>query len=140
MKALFGDLIAEAAEQSVSATVRETVQAVAQHPGISVTALGRNLGIDKSTASRRVDQAIEKGYLVNADDRKGYSARLILGEPLPEDAWYFQKWRCWPTRGCCTVALVWGSDARLPRSVTVLQPGSGERCRLRASGLAPSYG
>jgi hypothetical protein len=30
--------------------------------------------------------AVERGYLRNAEDRKGRPARLIVGEPMPEDA------------------------------------------------------
>ncbi len=29
--------------------------------------------------------AIERGYLRNLEERKGRQARLVLGEPLPED-------------------------------------------------------
>jgi hypothetical protein len=77
---------------SVSQTVRETVAAVAeltarQQPRIGVM-LGRvaeHLGLDKSSASRRVAAAIKGGYLFNTEERKGRPACLELGEPLPQE-------------------------------------------------------
>ncbi len=42
------------------------------------------LSLDKSSASRRVTEAIEKGFLQNQETRQGRSARLVLGDPLPE--------------------------------------------------------
>jgi hypothetical protein len=53
--------------------------------GVSITQLAAWLSIDKSSASRRVDSAIGNGYLLNLEDRRGYPARLILGDPLPDD-------------------------------------------------------
>lgn len=84
------DLMGEAAESSVSATLRETVNGVAKlidegRECVSVTQLAAELSIDKSSASRRVEDAIRGGYLVNPEDRRGHPARLILGDPLPED-------------------------------------------------------
>jgi hypothetical protein len=87
---LVADLIAEAAEQTVSDSLRATVKTVETQSrmgsaGISVTVLAKLLGIDKSTASRRADVAVEKGYLRNLEERPGIPARLILGDPLPEE-------------------------------------------------------
>ena len=42
------------------------------------------LGLDKSAAARRIAAAVQLGYLRNLEDRKGRSARLTLGDSLPE--------------------------------------------------------
>ena len=44
------------------------------------------LHIDKAAASRRVRDAIGRGYLKNLEDRRGRPARLVLGEAMPEGA------------------------------------------------------
>lgn len=87
---LVADLVAEGAEATVSETIRETVQAVAAlrpdaEKGVTVTAVAKRLGLDKPPTLRRVKGAIERGYLKNLEDRKGRPARLVLGDPLPED-------------------------------------------------------
>ena len=91
VRELVADLISEGVNASVSATIRETVQAVstlqADSPqGVSLPKLAKVLNIDKSAGSRRVKDAESKGYLVNLEDQKGKPARLVLGDPLPEDA------------------------------------------------------
>jgi hypothetical protein len=82
------DIIAQGVQATVSATIRETVAAVkelddATDLGIKVTAIAGVLGIDKSSALRRVRVAIEDGYLTNLEERKGRPARITLGDPLP---------------------------------------------------------
>ena len=39
----------------------------------------------KSSASRRAKDAIKRGYLNNLEDKRGRPARLVLGDPLPDD-------------------------------------------------------
>ncbi len=46
--------------------------------------VAQHLNLDKSTASRRVREAIEKGFLENRETRSGRPMRLVLGDPLPE--------------------------------------------------------
>jgi hypothetical protein len=41
--------------------------------------------VDKSTVSRRVNVAVQKEYLDNLEPRRGKPARLVLGDPLPDD-------------------------------------------------------
>jgi hypothetical protein len=41
--------------------------------------------LDKSAVSRRVADAIDRGYLRNLEDKKGRPARLVMGDPLPEE-------------------------------------------------------
>ncbi len=81
-------------EQSTSGAsegVRRVVQAVkvlreAKPLGekISVTDVARQLGISKMSASRLVKNALQGGWLVNNDTRRGHPYDLGLGEPLPE--------------------------------------------------------
>ena len=51
----------------------------------SVTEVARWLGIDRSTASRRVAEAIDLQYVVNWQSKPGRPARLEVGEPLPDE-------------------------------------------------------
>ncbi len=47
--------------------------------------VAQHLSLDKSTASRRVNEAIDKGgFLQNRETRQGRPMRLVLGDPLPE--------------------------------------------------------
>jgi hypothetical protein len=87
VRGLVADLVADAAERSVPASVRETVATVGSLTlaggETTVLALAQAMGLDKSAASRRVRAAIERGYLKNLEDKRGRPARLVLGEPLP---------------------------------------------------------
>jgi hypothetical protein len=90
VRRIVADLIADGVGATVSKAIRETVAAVAaliaSNPaGVSVTALAGALRVDKSAVSRRVDVAIKGGYLRNDEDRKGRPARLVLGDPLPDE-------------------------------------------------------
>jgi hypothetical protein len=42
------------------------------------------LALDKSVTSRRLREAVDKGYLVNLETRRGRPARIVLGDPMPE--------------------------------------------------------
>jgi hypothetical protein len=119
VRLLVADLIAEGIESSVPPTVRETVLAVEEinrkrvnekdvlgvGPGVSQRELAAHLGLDKSTVSRRVKQAIDLGHLEDHQETRGMPAILFPGEPLPEDQ------EVLPSRdalaeamGCCSVA------------------------------------
>src|SRR5262249_39569668 len=52
--------------------------------GVSMTNLAEMLGLDKSSASRRANDAIERGYLKNLEEKKRRPARLVIGDPLPD--------------------------------------------------------
>ncbi len=90
VRELVADLVADAAERTVTSEVRAAVAAVERlrgtHPrGVSVAALAAELKLDKSSASRRAARAVDRGFLRNEEDRKGLPARYILGDPLPGD-------------------------------------------------------
>ena len=82
------DIIAQGVQAMVSATIRETVAAVAaldvgDDPGVKLTALAQTLDIDKAAALRRVRVAIEDGYLVNLEERKGRHGAHHPRRPAP---------------------------------------------------------
>jgi hypothetical protein len=86
--------MAEAAEQSVPKTVRETVTAVEEvlhgkHlnlSGATIREIADRLGIDRSAAHRRVRESIARGFLTSAEQAKqGKITHVVLGDPLPED-------------------------------------------------------
>lgn len=90
---LVSDLISEGVESTVSTTLRETVAAVADlrqeaNPGdrIGVSTVARHIKLDRASASRRVADAIERGYLKNLETtKKGKQYDLIIDDPLPDD-------------------------------------------------------
>jgi hypothetical protein len=91
VRELVADLISEGVEATVPKIVRETVMAVErliQESGkesVTNSQVGRELKLDKNPTYQRVQRAIEGGYLENLEDRKGRPARLVLGDPMPED-------------------------------------------------------
>jgi hypothetical protein len=88
---LVDDLISEGVEATVSPTLRETVDAVTDLlkldgvDTINLSQIEAQLRLDKSAVSRRVQVAIEKGYLENLEDRRGKPSKLVLGRPLPKE-------------------------------------------------------
>lgn len=91
MRDLVTDLVAEGIEASVSTTIRETVEAVRAiipdgSSEATSSAVATRLGLDKSSASRRVGVATNLDYLQNLEEREGRRARLVLGSPLPAEA------------------------------------------------------
>ena len=89
---LLSDLISEASQVSVNATVRGTVNAVkellkdkSEDASVSVRQLADHIQLDKSSASRRARVAANLGYLKNLEDKKGKPARYVLDDELPED-------------------------------------------------------
>ena len=86
VRELVADLFSEGIEATVSATVRETVDAVValKKDELSLGELAAKLALDKSVTSRRLRQATELGYLVNLETRRGRPARIVIGDPMPE--------------------------------------------------------
>jgi hypothetical protein len=87
---LVGDSVAAGVEATVRPEVRETVEAVAGliasgESEVRQADLRGRLKLDKSAISRRVADAVDKGYLRNLEDKKRRPARLVIGDPLPEE-------------------------------------------------------
>ena len=80
------EVFAEGIEATVPETVRETVDTVATLAKNEVTLgeLAAKLALDKSATSRRLREAVDRGYLVNLETRKGRPARIVAGDPMPE--------------------------------------------------------
>ncbi|MGH2451629.1 MAG: hypothetical protein ACRDGE_10250 [Candidatus Limnocylindria bacterium] len=90
IRELVADLVSEGVGQSVPATVRQTVGAVARliESGTAEPTyahVAKALELDRSAAQRRCAVAIGQGYLRNLEERERRPARLALGDPLPDD-------------------------------------------------------
>ncbi|MBK7405064.1 MAG: helix-turn-helix domain-containing protein [Phycisphaerales bacterium] len=90
VRELICDLIAEGIDSTVPPAIRETVSAIAQMINgtdleVTVTEVARALRLDKAAASRRCRAALDAGYVINREDRRGRPFRLVLGEPMPAD-------------------------------------------------------
>jgi hypothetical protein len=95
VRALVEDVIAAGVGETVSPTVRSTVEAVAalttapggeepRYPdGVNARYVADWLELDKSAARRRLWSAAAGGYVFNAEDQKFKPGRWKLGEPLP---------------------------------------------------------
>jgi hypothetical protein len=88
---LVADLVAQGTARAVSPNMRETVEAVRDLEALNgckplkIIEIAEKLGLDKSSALRRVRTAMREGYLVNNEHRRGRPAKISLGDPLPAD-------------------------------------------------------
>ena len=91
IRELVVDLVGEGVEATVPKTVRETVEAVkrlredSKGEPVTVAELAGELKLDRSTVSRRVRSAKDRGYLRDLEDNPRKPSRLILGDDLPDD-------------------------------------------------------
>ena len=90
VRELVADLVAEGADATIKPEVRETVKAVTDllaggKAEVMQADIKKALKLDKSAVSRRVTVAVDAGVLRNLEDRKGRPARLVLGDPLPDE-------------------------------------------------------
>lgn len=91
VRELVSEVIAEAADASVSPETRETVEAVRtliaeeEREHVSVKALTDRLALGQSATYDRVKRALRGGYLVNVTrkDERGY--KLAVGAEMPGD-------------------------------------------------------
>jgi hypothetical protein len=110
--------IAEGVEASVPQTICETVAAVARltsgrGEGASLAQVAKELGLDKSSASRRIHAAIQRGYLRNLESYRRSPLRLVLGDPLPDEIEILPDPKALKER-CCSVAHLRGIDGADP--------------------------
>ena len=86
------DIIGEGVQAKVSAATRETVEAVRHLSStkggdpVGMAELAAHLHLDRSTVNRRVRVALAEGYLVNLEAKEKQPAKLVLGDPLPEQS------------------------------------------------------
>ena len=90
VRELVAELVAEGVDSTIKPEVRETVEAVADlleddRAEVTQADIKKALKLDKSAVSRRVAAAVDAGILRNLEERKGRPARLVLGDPLPEE-------------------------------------------------------
>jgi hypothetical protein len=87
---LIEKLFSEGIEATVPTTVRETVNAVAAiiatgKNEASQTDIANHLKLDKNSVHHRVHKAIERGFLVNNETKRGMPARIAINDPMPEE-------------------------------------------------------
>jgi hypothetical protein len=86
VRELVVDIVSDGVEATVPTTVGELVEAVAaSEEPLSIRQLAHRLNLDKSATSRRWQNARARGYLRNLEERKGKPARIVLGDPLPDE-------------------------------------------------------
>src|SRR5215213_613957 len=91
VRELVADLVSEGIEPTVPATVRETVEVVkrllegSNGEPVTVTEIAKELKLDRSTASRRVRNAKDRGYLRDLEENQRKPSRLVPGDDLPDD-------------------------------------------------------
>ena len=59
---------------------------------ISLTALAKELKLDKGPTSHRVRKAIDRGFLINHEEKRGKPARLAIGDPFRTRFRSCRKW------------------------------------------------
>jgi hypothetical protein len=85
VRSLVNDLVADAIGASVPASVRETIEVVQGSPSyVTVHEVAQKLGIERSSAQRRLHTAAEKGYITNVETKRGRPARYVIADGLPE--------------------------------------------------------
>jgi hypothetical protein len=110
VRKLVADLFAEGVEATVKPETRATIAAVVAlkqalaKDEVSQAEVAKELKLDRGAASRRVADAVSRGYLANAETRKGKPARISLGDPMPAEIEILPS----PDRlaDCCTVAAL----------------------------------
>jgi hypothetical protein len=88
VRGLVHDLITEGVGAAVPPAVRDTVNAVSEMnepAGVTAVAVGRRLRLDKSSASRRLRDAGERGYLTNIEQRRGQPGKWVVAESMPAE-------------------------------------------------------
>jgi hypothetical protein len=134
---LVADVISEGVEKTVKLEVREIVAKVRElatddDTEVSQRQLVEALGIDKGRVSRNVRAALDGGYLVNREERRGRPHRLVPGDPLPDDVAILPR----PEElRCCAVAG--GATTPPPPSPDGGQSREDEHARIREGGIQP---
>jgi hypothetical protein len=85
-RVLLASIFEATVSEGLTPPIRETVEAVRPGECISQTELASRLGVSsKGTVSWRVKRAVDHGWLVNDESRKGRPAKLRRGAPLPDE-------------------------------------------------------
>jgi hypothetical protein len=88
VRGLVEPLVSAGVGATVPRTVREVVEAVQAYrkDEVTVREVADALKLDMNAAWRRVQRAVDEGYLVNREERERRPARLAVGAPMPDDA------------------------------------------------------
>jgi len=86
------------ATSALTKTIKETIAAVrALQPHAMVIDVAQHLRINKSSASRRLQEAQAAGYITNAETRAGYPAKFNVDDdalnPLPSPTKVAAAWK-----------------------------------------------
>jgi hypothetical protein len=90
---LTGDIISQGVDAVVPESIKETVKVVSDlieastedPPFATIAKVAKELDIDRSATTRRVNTAIQRGYLKNLENKKGRPKKIVTGDPLPAD-------------------------------------------------------
>ena len=90
VRELVADLMAHGVGAMVKPETREVVETVRRlmkdcKDEVRQSDLVSRLKLDKSAVSRRVKGALADGFLKNNEEKRGKPARLVVGDPLPDD-------------------------------------------------------
>jgi hypothetical protein len=137
VRELIADVISEGVEKTVKPEVREIVakarELVMDDDGeVSQRQLVEALKIDKGRVSRNVRAALDGGYLVNREERRGRPHRLVPGDPLPDDMAILPRPE--ELRGCAVDRR--GTTPPAP-SLDEGRSAEDEPARIRAEGIQP---
>jgi hypothetical protein len=105
---LVGELYANTSSARVDKSVREVVQIIAEKCHSNTTKcvfskdIAAELGVDKSSVSRRLKRATEQGFIINEETQKGRPGKYKIGEPMPDDRDVFPSPET--LARCCSVA------------------------------------
>jgi hypothetical protein len=89
---LLADVIAHTAGLAASQVLQKTIKAVADlmatpnSSGVTAIEVGKVLGLDKSSARRRLIAAASEGHLVNLETKRGRPGKYALSAELPDAA------------------------------------------------------
>jgi hypothetical protein len=84
---VFGAAAAEGVTPAVRAVVAAVAKLTTGEEGATVSGhqIATALNLGKASVSRRVNQALRGGFLVNEESIKGKPSKLRVGDPLPEE-------------------------------------------------------
>jgi hypothetical protein len=90
VRELVDRLFSEGLEAAVPPTVRETVEAVAKiiatgKVEVSQADIRKHLKLDRNSVHHRVKKAIRHGFLINNEVKPGLPARIVKGDPMPDE-------------------------------------------------------
>lgn len=94
---IVNETISEGVQSTVPLQIRETVKAVTEIDpkavggiaclsyGVNSVQIANKLGVHRTTAWRRMQDAIQLGYLENLETSSRKEIRVVVGNPMPED-------------------------------------------------------